>query len=1336
MCIHVIIFLDCNSWLDQSFSDCLWLWNKWPNEMAKQVSRQGHGSEERHQRVEWTQFTLGKPDHDTITSLVKDCFSVTRCNHVHAYITKQGLDSDAFLGSTLIDAYAKCGSVKYAVMVFGRLAQRDVVTWSAMILGHALNGLCQEAFHLFTLMQQEGTEPNDVTCVCLMKACSIAGDLVQGQQIHVFVAERGFDSDTFIGNSLTDMYVKCGSLEDACLVFQKLQVRDVVAWNVVIGGHVRQGNGEEALRLSQHMQELGVEPNETTFVSILQACAEIEALKDGECVYKVILRSGFASNVFLGNSLINMYAACGRLEKASMVFSSLSCRDVVSWNALISGYSQYGYVQEVFQIFNEMQDSDVKPNDATFVSTLQACTSKAWLEAGIRVHTQVVEAGCESGSDISSSLVCMYARCGGMDDIKALAYRLPPKSVSTWNTVVAGFAQHENFKEALPFFWKMQRECIQLTRATSICLTRCCSKMEDSGMLVKVQAYIVESGLEADTSVGNALMDSHCSLGGLEDACLVFNRLPSPDADSWITLIERYVQEGNLRQAVGLFDQMLLQNVDANSCAFVSVLGICNSIRSLVHGMHVHSHIVKIGFDSDTNVGNTLISMYAKGGSLDCAHVVFHKLTVRDSVTWNALIAGSVQCEHFEEALQVFYQMQEEGFGSDHVTFVCALQACSHLADLDLGQHIHMQMVKHGVSFHLLASNTLIDMYANCKSSLDAVFIFTRLPERDTASWNVLIGVAAREGFAHEVFHMFHQMQSENVAVNHISLTAVLQACTAAADLKRGIQVHSMIVKKGYELDAFVGSSLIEMYGKCKRLGDAQKVFESLPVKNAIVWNALIAGFAQDGHAQMACNLFLQMQAAGLEATCTTFLCILPVFSSLDSLSGGRRVHALIIEKGMLDPVVCHSLIQMYGRCWHLEGAGTVFNQFHNQDVLLWSALIVSHLNNGHAREALQLFKQMQHESINPDRVASMLILKVCASLAALEQGRHIHLLLVENGLELELCIGNTLVDMYAKCGSLDDATAMFCRLPERDVVTWSAMISGYADHSNYFLASGCFEKMQDDGWMPDDVTYLSLLSACNNTGLVKEGKFHFKRMRDEHGLEPTLDHYSCIVDLLGCNGCINEAKDLLDTLPYRADIVAWTSLLGSCRTHKNVTTGRQCFDYLKRKGAAGYVCMSKLYAQVGMHDDSENVELLRRHKKKWKKPGKASIEIDKHVHEFVVGDESHPRIDEVHAKLKTLRLSGDSRHWQSVDVGEESRFKKYKEDASCGHCEKLAIALGLLCLPQGTTIRVAKNLRVCADCHNAVKMISKSENREIIIVDTKCVHQFREGICCCNGYG
>ncbi|KAH7427055.1 hypothetical protein KP509_10G028400 [Ceratopteris richardii] len=1271
-----------------------------------------------------------------ILSLVRDCHNVTQCNIIHAFLIKQGFILDAILGSSLVDAYAKCGNLEYACMVFLRLTQQDVVTWTALIMGHALHGLFEEALQLFDSMQQMSIEPNEVTYLCLIKACSVAGALAEGKHIHVHLASKGLDSNSLIGNSLCDMYMKCGSVEEGTVVFRKLPSHDVVAWNILIGGHAQFGDGYEALKLFQQFQDSNVEPNETTFVSVLQACANIGAIGDGEHAHKMILEGGFTSNIYVGNSLVHMYICCRMLEEASLIFWALPNRDLITWNTLISGLSQHQLATKVFELYNQMQESELAPNDVTFTAILQACSSKESLENGMQAHSDILKAGYESNMKVSRSLISMYVKCGSVEDVKAIVCTLPQGNTFVWNSVLTCVLQHGNIQESLSFFWEMRQEGIELMEATCISLFEACSSSKDLWFLMEIHAYAVECGLEGRINITNAMIGSYSKIAGSRDLFHLFNRLPCRDADSWIVILQACMEERRVVGRLDLLDQMMQEIVGPDLSTFLSIMGVCSNAGSLIYGMQTHMYIVKFGFDTDGIIGNSLIHMYMQCGACYHSVMVFDNLKVQDIVSWNALLTGFVNCELFEEALQIFNHMQRHGIESDQVTYVSVFQACANLTAIDFGHLVHTSIVKCGTDLGLKASNSLIDMYAKCNRSLDAASIFLTLEERDVASWNVLISAAAKEGHPEQAFHLFDWMQADNFEPNDVTCASVLHSCSMTADLKRGMQVHIMAVKKGYDLDTFVGISLIDMYGKCNCLQDAKHIFGCLPEKIPIAWNAMIAGYIQNSQLQEATGLFQMMQSEGVVATYTTFLCMLQVFSGLESINDARNLHALIIGSGLLDSKISSLLINMYGRCWHLETAGMVFNSSHDQDVVLWNALIASRFHSGQAREALQLFKQMLLGPVVPDQVMFILGLKVCSSLAALEQGKEIYSLIIQSGLDLELDIGNCLIDMYASCGSLEDARVLFHRLPEKDLVTWSTMISGYAKHNKYSSASSCFEDMQKECLALDDTAYLCMLSACNNAGLVDDGVCYFKKMRDESGLEPTRQHHNVMVDLLGRNGYIEEAKDLLDTLPYVTDIVAWTSLLGACEHQRNLSLAQQCFQHMNDKDAAAYVHMSNLYTHLGMQVNSEEVERGRKSNSSWKMPGRASIEVNGCVHEFAVGDNSHPNSKDIYAKLKSLRM-------QTV-FSRVPRLKQIQglspaqeiNDVSCGHCEKLAVVFGLLSLPEGTTIRIAKNLRVCQDCHHFMKTVSRKECREIIIIDTKYVHHFKDGVCGCSGPG
>lgn len=310
----------------------------------------------------------------------------------------------------------------------------------------------------------------------------------------------------------------------------------------------------------------------------------------------------------------------------------------------------------------------------------------------------------------------------------------------------------------------------------------------------------------------------------------------------------------------------------------------------------------------------------------------------------------------------------------------------------------------------------------------------------------------------------------------------------------------------------------------------------------------------------------------------------------------------------------------------------------------------------------------------------------------------------------------------------------VFDRLRKRDVVTWSAMIGAYAQHSDYQSALQCFKHMQQTGLKPNDVTFLSLLSACSLVGRVEEGCLHFKAMTMDYSITPMLEHYTCLIDLLGQAGYLNEAEDLLESMPLRSGTVGWTCLLGSCRTHGIVELAKRCFDYvvtMNSGNGAGYLFMSTIYAHACMSEHADRVKELRKQANAWKKPAKAFIEVDNQVHGFIVADKTHPHSQQIYQKLKALSMKmREEGHIQCPNLLDEG-----KEDDLFVHCEKLAIAFGLLSTPRGFTIRIAKNLRMCEDCHVDTKIVSKIEMREIVVKDSYRIHHFKDGLCSCKGY-
>lgn len=865
-----------------------------------------------------------------------------------------------------------------------------------------------------------------------------------------------------------------------------------------------------------------------------------------------------------------------------------------------------------------------------------------------------------------------------------------------------------------------------------------CIQDEDTILGKEVRSKIVENGLKSDSFLGSHLIRMFTVFGDLCEANEVFKGLSDPTVYAWSAIISAHANLGCGEHAIELYFEMRASTLEPDGHVFVAILQACASSASLINGITVHNDIIETGLDSQIFVGNTLIDMYAKCGSLQDACIIFKRLPERDVVTWNAMIGGFGQHGHVQEALHTFTCMSRQGFQPDSVSFVCCLSACSNSAALEQGKEMHTYIVTYGFDADLQVDIALIDMFIKCGCLHDARAVFDK-GRKDVRIYESMAMMYFQHGHDHEVLELLQEMQEKGMLPTVKTFISSLRACSSIGDLDQGWKIHSDIVKSGLEYDIFVGNTLIDVYGKCQSLGDAQAVFDRLQFQDVVSWSALISGYAMHGQSEEAIRIFKEMQNQGLKPNEISFTCVLKACSGTEildnSLEDGRWIHSLIIGNGFERNIMLGTaLVDMYAKCGNLDDACMVVEKLPEQDVVTWSALITGFTLHGYGQEALQSFKTIQRKAIEP--IPSMLVsvLKACSLVAALEQAKQIHGYIIYRGMESEI-IGSALIDMYAKCGSLTDACAVFDSLHSRDIITWGTMMASFSQHNDYMSAIKCFKDMKEDGLLPNDVIFTCLLTACSHANQLEEGCQHFKSMREHYGILPALEHYYSVVELLGHGGRFDEAEDLIESVPFQSNIVGWISLLASCRRHGNVKLGERCFQHAIRINpgySSEYMLMWNLYSGAGLLDDARNIEELRITANAWKKPAKAFIEVDNDVHSFVVADKTHPRSKDIYAKLKCLTDKVKNEGKRSVpDLGSD----KDEEDVISVHSEKLAIAFGLISTPEGSTIRLSKNLRVCADCHSSAKAISKVEKREIIIADAYQIHHFQNGSCSCVNF-
>ncbi|KAI5070757.1 hypothetical protein GOP47_0015100 [Adiantum capillus-veneris] len=771
---------------------------------------------------------------------------------------------------------------------------------------------------------------------------------------------------------------------------------------------------------------------------------------------------------------------------------------------------------------------------------------------------------------------------------------------------------------------------------------KACGDLGDLQQGRVIHDHVLRHELETDVVISSALIDMYCKCRRLEDTHFLFNNLPNRNIITWGSLIAGYVQHGYSSIASDLFARMIQEGIRPNRVILLSVLKACASRRSLREGRLLHDKSVRYGFEADVAIGNTLVVMYSKGGSLAEAERIFWTLTGRNVVSWCAMIAGYMQQGQGFLALELFERMYFDGVRPNSFVFSCILKACGTMEASKQGRITHDQIIRNMLEVDTVIGSSLIDMYAECACLGEAFYVFDRLKGRNIVSWNVMICGYVHHGQYEHALHLFDKMNFEKIKPNKATYLYVMQASGNLGALKDGNTLHGHLFEGGLEVDEVVGSSLIDMYVMCGSLEEACNIFKNLPSQNVISWSAIIRGHTCHGHDLMALELFGGMQEEGLKPDKVTFLCALKAIGILEMEEQGTLMHNLIIVAGLeCDVMIGNALMHMYCNCGLVESACRVFDKMSARDAASWSAVITGHAAYGNVPGAFGYFTLMHQEGMKPDRVTVLCILKACGIIKALEQGRLLHDYIRRTEADADVAVGNALIDMYARSGSIEDSLKVFNALARPDTISWGAMISGYAEHGCFDLAWECMQKMERQGLAPNPIMFTSILSACGRAGHVENGHRYFGLMVEYYGIMPSLEHVNCMADLLGHSGCLEEAKRLLQSMPGQPDLMGWMSLLTACRTHGNKKLGQQSFDSISEQDlsyAAGYEFLADIYADVQDNDTAQRLHEVRAMNKAWKRPGKAWLEVMGNVHEFIVGDKTHPLYDKIHSKLENLR--------------------------------------------------------------------------------------------------
>ncbi|PSS03096.1 Pentatricopeptide repeat-containing protein [Actinidia chinensis var. chinensis] len=683
---------------------------------------------------------------------------------------------------------------------------------------------------------------------------------------------------------------------------------------------------------------------------------------------------------------------------------------------------------------------------------------------------------------------------------------------------------------------------------------------------------------------------------------------------------------------------------------------------------------------------NSQIAWYARLGQIENARQVFDNMPHKSVVSWNSIIAGYFQNYQPKEARHLFDKMPER---------------------------------------NTVSWNGLISGYVKNRMVKEARRVFETMPERNVVSWTAMVRGYVEEGLISQAESLFRQMPERNV----VSWTVMLGGLIQDRRINEARQLFDRMPVK----DVVARTNLIAGYCQEGRVDEAREIFDEMPRRNVVSWTTMVSGYVQNQKVDIARKLFEVMP----EKNEVTWTAMLMGYTQCGRIEEASELFDAMPIKSV---VACNAIILGLGQNGEVVKARKVFDQMKEKDDGTWSAMIKVYERKGFELEALDLFSMMQRQGVRVNFPSLISILSVCASLASLDHGRQVHAQLLRSRFDSDVYVSSVLITMYIKCGDLLKAKQVFDRFSPKDTIMWNSIVTGYAQHGLGEEALQLFQEMYSSGIAADDVTFIGVLSACSYTGKVEEGLEIFESMRTKYLVEPETEHYACMVDLLGRAGRLKEATNLIDNMPVEPDAIVWGSLMGACRMHMNLDLAEVAAKkllQLEPKNAGPYILLSNMYASKGRWADVAELRKNLRSRKVSKLPGCSWIEVEKKVHMFT-GGESKPHPE--HAMIKRMlerlvglvREAGYSPDGSFVlhDVDEEEKVHSLGH-----HSEKLAVAYGLLKLPAPMPIRVMKNLRVCGDCHSAIKLIAKVTEREIILRDNNRFHHFKDGLCSCRDY-
>ncbi|KAH7374036.1 hypothetical protein KP509_17G084700 [Ceratopteris richardii] len=966
---------------------------------------------------------------------------------------------------------------------------------------------------------------------------------------------------------------------------------------------------------------------------------------------------------------------------------------------------------------DDIHEKGMRVNANIWQLVIQHCIANKGLDSARGIWKLVQDSKFQGNAFVGTHLIRMFNMLGSVEDANDVFAKLTRPNVYTWNAVIAANARHGQGDLALKLYYRMLDIHGEPDDFVFVSALQACRAIGSLPEAKVVHHHITRTEYETELMVTTALLETYSTVGSLDDVRREFETSPKRDSITWSAAIAAYSQRGDPVEALRLYQQMVQANVKPNNIAFMGALKACASVGALDQGKIIHGHIKKCRLDTEPLIESNLIDMYAHCRSLIDAVEVYQKSLKREMVVWNSMIAGYAMCGNLHDAVKVFEENINKVSEMNADTYIGLQRACTKQVALEQGRSFQKTSDYWDQFDKPEVGAAIMEMYSKCGGEPGEISaVFDKLPKDKVRSWDALIRAHANQGDMQEALRVFEQMQADGVKPDAATFASVLNVCSMMSDVTHGRHIHEQVKSAGFESDSIVAKALIDMYSKFRNFTDARAVLEKLSSKQ-LALDAMMAGLAEYGHPADALQFYEELKVSGDELTNIVYVSALKSCSRMSSLEEGRKIHEDAKGRNVVnDPYVSSALIDMYSKCGSLDDAFKVFNS-GKCSLATYNAMLRAYVQYGHFEETLKLFQNMQHDGLNPNEASVLAVLNALTTSGDLGDCKRLHAYVIERDLEASAALGRAFITRYANLAGIEEAQVHYETLPLRDVTTWNTWLAILADKDYRAALKGLEEMVKEVKPVPG--TFSNLLNSCRDKDLVGESLEVLKLMNDVHNLKPNAEHYALFADTVERAGRLNDAEGLLKDLPVPANFDNWAAFLSDFKSHLSANS---CFGH---ECASDFKWVSDVYANDELRMDAFKYYVLPKAVEAWKNPGSVVVESEPEM-TLMRGTELTEKIE----KHKVLFKDG-----RRV-VRRSPTSDKAKEEALCGHCERLAISFGILNTGPGTTIRVSKNLRVCADCHTVTKLMSKIEKRDIIIRDSYRIHHFnKSGECSCNDF-